>query len=168
MRSHFPIRLAVCAAALAGSASLAAVAVPGGIAGAAAKTLTCTTLTGSGTITKQTIAISGCSGTASSQTGTAGTSTVTTNISTKKGTATIKWTKTKLTTTESYSYVEDTGSKNTCVAKSGYTKLAMAVEKGTVTGGTATSLKTGAVSGTVCAYSKSGKVYIFNKGPVKM
>jgi hypothetical protein len=147
---------------------MAAVVVPGGIAGAAAKTLTCTSLTGSGTATKQTIAISGCSGTGSSQTGSAGTSTVTTNIATKKGTATISWTKTKKTTTESYSYVEDTGSKNTCAAKSGYSKLAMAVEKGTVTGGTATGLKTGAVTATVCAYSKSGKIYIFNKGPVKM
>lgn len=168
MHRHLLTRLTICAA-LAGSASLAAVAVSGSISGATtpAKTLSCTTLTGSGTATSQTIAISGCSGSASNQTGTKGTSKVTTNASTKKGTATITWTSTKKTSVESYTYTEDTGSKNTCATKSGYTKLAMAVEKGTVTGGTATELKGGAVTATVCAYSKSGKIYIFNKGPVK-
>ena len=68
MRRHLPTRVVLCAA-LAGAASLTAVAIPGGIAGAAAKTLSCTTLTGNET----TEAISGCSGTGSSQTGTKGT-----------------------------------------------------------------------------------------------
>jgi hypothetical protein len=166
MHRHLLTRLTICAA-LAGTASVAALAVPGGIAGAAAKTLSCTTLTGSGTASSQTIAISGCTGTGSSQTGSKGTSKVTTNASTKKGTATITWTSTHKTSIESYSFVEDTGSKNTCATRSGYTKLAMAIEKGTVTGGTATALKGGAVTSTVCAYSKSGKIYIFNKGAVK-
>ena len=113
MRRHLSIRLAICAAALAGSASVAAVAVPGGIAGAAAKTVTCTKLTGSGTISKQTISLSGCSGTASGQTGSTGTGTATTNSSKKSGTASIKW-KTGKTSLETYTFKEDTGSSNNC------------------------------------------------------
>jgi hypothetical protein len=167
MQRHLLTRLTICAALAGSAASVAAVAAPGGIAGAAAKTLSCKTLTGSGTATSQTIALSGCTGTASNQTGAKGTATVKTSASSKKGTVTIKWTSTKKTSIESYTYVEDTGSKNTCAAKSGYTKLAMAVEKGSVTGGTATELRGGAVTATVCAYSKSGKIWIFNKGPVK-
>lgn len=163
MRRHLPTRVVLCAA-LAGAASLTAVAIPGGIAGAAAKTLSCTTLTGNET----TEAISGCSGTGSSQTGTKGTATVKNNLSKKSGTATITWTSTKKTSIESYTYTEDTGTKNTCAAKTGYAKLAMAVEKGSVTGGTATLLKGGAVSGTVSAYSKSSKIYVFNKGAQKL
>jgi hypothetical protein len=161
MHRHFPSRLVLCAA-LAGSASLAAVAIPGGIAGAAAKTLSCTTLTG----TETAQAISGCSGSGSSQTGTKGTVKVVNNVAKKSGVATVTWTSTKKTSIEKYTYVEDTGTKNTCAAKSGYTKVAMAVEKGTVTGGSATGLVGGAVNGTVCAYSKSG-IHIFNKGPFK-
>jgi hypothetical protein len=164
MRRHLATRLVLCAA-FAGSASLAAVAVPGGFASATtAKTLSCTTLTGGET----TQAISGCSGSGSSQTGTKGTSKVVNNLSKKSGTATITWTSTKKTSIEKYTYTEDTGTKNTCAVKSGYTKLAMAVEKGTVTGGTATLLKGGAVSGTVCAYSKSGKISVYNKGAQKL
>ena len=117
---------------------------------------------------KTTEAISGCSGTGSSQTGTKGTATVKNNLSKKSGTATITWTSTKKTSIESYTYTEDTGTKNTSAAKTGYAKLAMAVEKGSVTGGTATLLKGGAVSGTVCAYSKSSKIYVFNKGAQKL
>ena len=165
MHRHLPIRLAICAAALAGSASVAAVAVPGGIAGAAAKSLTCTKLTGSGTIAKQTISLSGCTGTASGQTGSTGSGTATTNATAKTGTASIKW-KTGKTSTESYTFKEETGSSNNCPAKTGYTKLAKAVETGKVTGGTATELKGSAVTANACAYSKSGKIYIFNDGPV--
>ena len=77
------------------------------------------------------------------------------------------WTSTKKTfDREVHLRRGDTGTKNTCAAKSGYTKVAMAVEKGTVTGGSATGLVGGAVNGTVCAYSKSG-IHIFNKGPFK-
>ncbi len=167
MHRHLPIRITICAAALAGSASLAAVAVPGGIAGAAAKTLTCKSLTGSGTVSKQTISISGCAGTASGQTGTKGAGTATTNASKDSGTATIKWTKGK-TSVESYTFKEDTGSSNNCPAKSGYVKLAKAVETGKVTGGTATELRGSAVTADACAYSKGTKIYIFNDGPVKV
>ncbi len=164
MRRHLATRLVLCAA-FAGGASLAAVAVPGGIASATtAKTLSCTTLTGG----ESTQSISGCTGSGSSQTGSKGTSKVVNNISKKSGTATITWTSTKKTSIESYTYTEDTGTKNTCAAKTGYTKVAMAVEKGTVTGGTATSLKGGAVSGTVCAYKKGTTIAVFNKGPQKL
>ena len=165
MKRQLPIRLAICAAALAGSASVAAVAAPAGIAGAAAKTVTCTKLTGSGTISKQTISLSGCTGSGVSQTGATGSGTATTNSSKKTGTASIKW-KTGKTSTESYTFKEDTGSSNNCPAKTGYVKLAKAVESGKVTGGTATLLKTSAVTATACAYSKAGKIYIFNDGPV--
>ena len=156
-----PMRLMVCAA-LAGSASLAAVAIPGGTASAAPLTLSCKTLTGSETA--QTI--SGCSGTASKETGTKGTSTVKNNLSKKTGVATVKWS-TKKTSIESYSYTELLGASNKCPAKSGYTKVAEAPEKGKVTGGTATGMIGGAVTGTACAYSKSGKISIFNDGPIK-
>ena len=54
-------------------------------------------------------------------------------------------------------YTEDTGTKNISAAKTTYTKL-----------GTANLLKSGAVSGAVCAYSKSGKISIFNKGSQKL
>ena len=165
MRRHLPIRLAICAAALAGSASVAAVAVPGGIAGAAAKTVTCTKLTGSGTIAKQTISLSGCTGTASGQTGSTGSGTATTNSSKKSGTASIKW-KTGKTSVETYTFKEDLGSSNNCPAKTGYTKLAKAIETGKVSSGSATELNGGAVTADACAYSKSGKIYIFNDGPV--
>ena len=128
------------------------------------QTLTCTKLTGSGTITKQTISLSGCTGTGG-QTGSTGSGTATTNTTKKTGTASIKW-KTGKTSTESYTFKEDTGSSNNCPAKSGYTKLAKAVETGKVTGGTATELTGSAVTANACAYSKSGKIFIFNDGPV--
>jgi hypothetical protein len=159
---RLPVKLLICAAAVAGTASMTAASVPGGIASASALTLSCTTLTGSETAQS----ISGCTGTASKLTGTKGTSTVKNNTSKKTGVATVKWTSTKKTSIESYTYTELTGTKNKCAAKAGYVKLAEAVEKGKVTGGTATAMIGGAVTGTVCAYSKSG-IHIFNLGPVK-
>ena len=168
MRRHNAIRLVVCAA-LAGSASLAAVAIPGGIASAAPLTLSCTTLTGvtTATATSSTEHLSGCSGTAKTLTGTSGTAAVKTNLSTKKGTAVVTWA-THKTTDESYSFTELLGTSNKCPAKTGYSKFAEAKESGTVTGGTATAMKGGAVTAIACAYGKSGKVYIFNDGPVKV
>jgi hypothetical protein len=167
MRRHFLTHLMI-GAALAGSASLIAVAAPAGVAGAATLTSSCTTLTGvtTATATKSTEKLSGCSGTASALTGKTGTVAVTTNMKTKSGTATVTWA-TKKTSIESYKYSELLGSKNKCANKSGYTKLAEAVETGKVTGGTATAMKNGVVTSNACAYSKSGKVYIFNLGPVK-
>jgi hypothetical protein len=156
-------------AALAGSASLIAVAAPAGVASAAPLTSSCTTLTGvtTATATKSTEKISGCSGSAKSLTGVSGTIAVTTNQKTKSGTAVVTWA-TKKTSKETYKFTELTGSKNNCATKSGYTKLAKAVETGkVVAGGTATAMVGGAVTANACAYSKSGKVYIFNQGPVK-
>ena len=167
----FPARILVCAA-LAGSASLAAVAIPGGIASAAPLTLSCTTLTGTTTVTatSSTEHLSGCSGTAKTLTGTTGTAAVKTNLSTHSGTATVTWA-TKKTSTESYKFTELTGSKNLCPARTGYSKLAEAKETGSVTGGTATAMKGGAVTANACAYFKGtnhSTVYIFNDGPVKV
>jgi|ERR1700722_20388458 hypothetical protein len=162
MRHPFT-RLLSCVA-VAGLASLAAVVIPGGIASASPLTLSCTTL--KGTSAAQTL--TGCTGTAASQTGSHGSVTVKNNLSTKKGTATVKWATGK-TSIESYSFTVLTGTNNKCVARTGYTKVAEAPEKGTVTGGTVTAMKTGAVSGIVCAYSKSGSstIYVFNMGPIK-
>jgi hypothetical protein len=88
-------------------------------------------------------------------------------MSTKSGTATVKWATGK-TSKETYKYTELLGTKNKCAAKTGYTKLAEAAETGkVVAGGTATGMVGGAVTTNACAYSKSGKVYIFNLGPVK-
>ena len=156
MRHHFS-RFLVCAA-LAGSASLTAAVIPGGIAGAATQlTVTCTSLTGSNT--SQTA--SGCSGADVSQTGTHGTITPKVSTTTKKGTATITWATGK-TTIESTSYV--TSSDTSCPTKPGYTKLARATTTSVVTGGTATKLigpkKFTAVS---CEYAKGG-LKVFNVG----
>ena len=160
MRRHLPIRLAVCAA-LAGSASLAMVLIPGSSSGAAVahtqKTVVCTSLTGN--TTKQ--AVSGCSGSDVSQTGATGTIVPHVNTTTKKGTADITW-KTGDTTIESTTYV--TSSDSSCPTKAGYTKLARATTTSKVTGGTATAL-IGSTSykSTTCEYAKGG-IHIFNQG----
>ncbi len=155
MRHHLS-RLLVCAA-LAGSATLAAVVIPGNVAGAAQLTVTCTSLTGNTSSQSAT----GCSGSDVSQTGSHGTITPKVNTTTKKGTATIKWA-TGLTTIESTSYV--TSSDASCPTKAGYTKLARATTTSKVTGGTATKLigptSYKAVS---CEYAKGG-LHIFNVG----
>jgi hypothetical protein len=155
MRRHFT-RLLVCAA-VAGSASLAMVSIPGSTAGATTQlTVVCTTLTGS--TTSETA--SGCSGADVSQTGSKGT--ITPKVSGKSGTDTIKWTTGK-TTTEKFTYT--TGSDASCPAKAGYTKLTEATQTSQVTGGTATKLiGSEKFVGKSCEYSKSGKLYIFNEG----
>ena len=168
---NLPARILVCAA-LAGSASLAAVVIPGGIASASPLTLSCTHLTGTttATATSSTEHLSGCSGTAKTLTGTTGTAAVKTNLATKTGTATVTWA-TKKTSTESYKFTELTGSKNLCPGRTGYSKVAEAKETGSVTGGTAKAMKGGAVTATACAYFKGtnhSTIYIFNDGPVKM
>lgn len=145
---------------MAGSASVAAVTIPGGIASATPLTLSCTSLSGSETAQ----IFSGGTGTASKETGSKGTSTVNNNLTKKTGVATVKWTTGK-TSVESYSYKELFGSSNKCAAKTGYSKAAEAPGTGKVTGGTATV--NGAVTWTACAYAKSGKISIFNMGPIK-
>ena len=150
---------------MAGSAALAATGVPGGIASAAVLTSSCTTLTGTSTAQN----LSGCTGTASSLTGSKGSVTVVNNLTTKTGVATVHWTTGK-TSIESYSYTELFKTANKCANKTGYTKIAEAPEKGTVTGGTATGMIGGAVISTACAYSKTGvakTIFIFNLGAVK-
>jgi hypothetical protein len=155
MRRHLPVRLLVCGAFLAGSASVAALAIPGGIAGAKGDSLTCTTI--SGNATSQTL--SGCSGTASSQTGSSGTSQVSTKTTT--------WVTGK-TSVESYSYKELTGKKDHCPAPAaGYTAVAEVKEKGKVTGGTATLLVGSKIKGTVCVYEQTSTsdIVIHGDGP---
>jgi len=139
---------------LAGSASLSAIVVTANVAGATPETVTCTTLTGSSTV--QTV--SGCSGTGVAQTGTHGTATV--------ATKTVKWSTAK-TSVEKYTLKIDKGTANTCATKSGYTKYALIIETGSVTGGTATKLVGGAVSADVCVYAKGTALSVVNKGPVK-
>jgi hypothetical protein len=136
MKRHLPVRLLACAA-LAGSASLAAV--------------TCTSLTGNAS----TQTLSGCSGSGSSQTGTSGVSTASTK--------TVKW-KTGKTSVSTYSYKK--GSDASCPAVSGYTKDLLENVTGKVTGGTATGLVGGSYKATVCVYKKGSTLLIKNKGNV--
>jgi len=155
---HRWARLLVCGA-MAGSASLAAVIVPGSVAGAAQLTVSCTVLTGN-TVTQTT---SGCTGSDVAQTGSHGTITPHVNTKTHKGTATIVWATGK-TTTETTSYV--LGVASTCPTKTGYIKLAKAITTSTVTSGSANKL-IGATkfTATSCEYAKAG-IHIFNIGKV--
>jgi hypothetical protein len=155
MRRTLPVRLLTCAI-LAGSASLSAIVVSGSTAGSVTtpETVTCTHLTGSETAQS----ISGCSGTGLAQTGISGSSVV--------STATITW-KTKLTSKEKYKTSVDTGSKNTCANKAGYTKEDLVIETGSITGGTATKLVGGKTSADVCLYKKGSVFSVVNKGSVK-
>jgi hypothetical protein len=155
MRQHFT-RLLVCAA-MAGTASLAVVAIPGTTSGAATQlTVVCTSLTG--TTTSETAA--GCSGADVSQTGAKGT--ITPKVKGTGGTATIKWATGK-TSTETFTY--KTSSAASCPKKAGYTAVIEATQTSKVTAGTATKL-IGSKSfvGKSCEYSKSGKLYVFNVG----
>jgi hypothetical protein len=150
-------RFLVCAAAVAGSASVAVVTVPGTASAATPLTVTCTKLTGNQTTQK----ITGCSGTGKSETGTSGT----TKVASNDKSATITWA-TKKTSIESFTYKSVT--PNACPAVSGYTKLLEVNETGSVTGGTATGMKGGKVSGKVCIYKK-GSAYLVNSlGPQKI
>jgi len=145
MRRHATSRLLVCAA-MAGSA-FAAIAVPGAIAGAAPLTLTCTTLTGNAV--SQTV--SGCTGTGAiaADAGTPPAHGVQTT-----STKTVKWSNGK---TSIIKYTYGTVTPNACPAVTAYTKFLEVTEKAgsTVSGGTATGLKGGAVSGKVCIYKKT-------------
>jgi hypothetical protein len=146
----------MCAGMLAGSASVAAAAIPGGIAGAAAVSVKCTGLTGNET----TQAISGCSGKGLSETGATGTSN-----GPGTGTATITWS-TGNTSDETYTYKLSTGKKDKCPAPgTGYTAVGEVKEKGSVTGGNA--LVGSKLKGTVCVYSQtsSGDILVNGDGP---
>ena len=160
MRRHLPTRTLACAA-VAGTASFAAVAIPGSIATATVKSVSYTTLSGSET--SQTV--SGCSGSDSAQTGVSGKQVP--DIS--KKTAVVTW-KTGKTTDYKYTYTLKSGSANTCPAKAKYTKLDLVTETGTITGGTATLMKSGPYSGKTCAYELTAKphtVAVVGDGPTK-
>lgn len=146
MRTKLSARLLVCAV-LAGSASLAAVVVPGGIASAIPLTVSCTHLTG--TITSQ--ALSGCTGggAIAADAGVApahGTNVVSTN--------TVTWGSGKTSKT-TYTYTSVT---NNCPALTGYTKDLKEHETGHVNtgtaGGTAIGMRGGAFAGYACVYAK--------------
>jgi len=165
LRTKLSARLLLCAA-LAGSASLAAVVVPGGIASATPLIVTCTTFTGNATSQ----AISGCTGggATSANAGTApahGTSLVSTK--------TITWSNGKKTH-ETYTYTTHSGTANTCLPKTGYTKLYLVVEAGKVlaTGTTTLGMVGGAIKGDSCVYSKkvgtTTTILVVNKGPYQI
>jgi hypothetical protein len=160
MRHQRTIRLMVCAA-LAGSASLAAVAIPGGIATASPLTVSCTNLSGSAT--SQTI--SGCTGTGAVAADAGvppahGTSVVSTK--------TVTWSNHK-TSKETYTY--KSSSTANCPAVPKYTKDLRETASGKVTGGSATGMVGGAVSGTVCIYKLTAAPHtliVKNVGPFKL
>ncbi len=137
------------------TASWVAVTVPGGVASASPVTVTCSKFTGD----KATQKLTGCSGSGKSQTGASGTSVAASNDES----ATIRWATGK-TTAEKYSYK---GVKpNECPAVSGYKKFLEVTESGSVTGGSATELKGGRVSGKVCIYTKDSSYLLKNLGPM--
>jgi hypothetical protein len=156
MRRHLPFQLLACAA-LAGTASFGAIALPGGIAGAKSLSVKCTGLTGNGSSSS----ITGCKGSGLSETGSSGTSVTDTTTATS-GTSTITWS-TGATSDEAYTYKELTGSKDKCPAPpAGFSALAEVTEKGSVTGGTA--LVGSKVKGTVCVYSDGSTILVNGKG----
>jgi hypothetical protein len=155
---NLPTRLLVCAA-LAGSASLAAVAIPGGVASAATpETVSCTSATGSAT----SLAFSGCTGTGANATN-AGKAPAkgTYTVSSK----TLKWSTTK-TSILKFTYKKDATSK--CPKISGDTSLGEYTATGTVTGGTAKQMVKGAAGGNACIYSKGKATIVKNLGAFKV
>jgi hypothetical protein len=149
MRTKLSARLLVCAA-LAGSASLAAVVVPGGIASATPLTVTCTHLSGNASSQM----LSGCTGSGASGSSEAGTSPAHgTNVVDTGSTSTITWGSGKTSKT-TYTFHSVT---NNCATLSGYTKDLKEHESGSVktgsAGGTATGMRGGAFSGNACVYT---------------
>jgi hypothetical protein len=144
LRTKLSARLLLCAA-LAGSASLVAVVVPGGIASAAPLTVTCTHLTG--TISSQ--SLTGCTG--------GGAIAADAGVSPAHGTnvvatKTVTWGSGKTSkTTYTYTSVTDN-----CVAPAGYTKDLKEHETGHVNagvaGGTAVGMRGGVFSGYACVF----------------
>jgi len=147
---------------MAGSATLAAAVVPGSVASAAPLKVTCTKTTGNAS----SVTVSGCTGTGAiaADAGTPPAHGVLT-VSTK----TLKWSNGK-TSVLKYTYVLHTGAANLCSAKTGYSKTDMVTESGTVstTAGTATGLKGGTLTGTVCVYTLIAAphtISVVNRGP---
>ena len=161
MRHHLFTRIAVCAA-MAGSATLAATVIPGGIASASPLKVTCTSTTGNAS----SVTVSGCTGTGAiaADAGSPPAHGVLT-VSNK----TLKWSNGK-TSVLKYTYVEHTGAANLCSTKASYTKDFMITESGTVstTAGTATGLRGGTLTGTVCVYKLTAHpttISVVNRGP---
>jgi hypothetical protein len=144
MRVMLPVRL-LAVAALAGSASLAVVLPASQAFAKVAKPtkVICTGLSGN----SSTATVSGCSDTA--VTGGGGVSVISSGVST------VTWNVTGLTSTESFTAVASTGKKDHCTPPAGLTNTAEVKEKGTVSGGTATSLTGGKLKGTVCLFSNN-------------
>ena len=162
MRRHLPIRLAVCAA-LVGSASLAAVAIPGGIASAAAVTVKCKTANGTGAsvTSSTTIKLGGCTGAGSPETGATGTAVSVTNHGQPKGkgTETITWKTTGKKSVVSFTYVESAPKSTQCkTVPKGYAAAAYVTQTGTVEpaskGTTTTGMIGGKVTGSSCVFLK--------------
>ena len=154
MHARIPIRLVV-GLGLAVSSSLAATALPGGIAGATGKTVSCAGLRTNANVTA--LFLSKCTGTGEVWTGTAGTERVVSSgleVWWKSGgTSLITATTTSLT--------------NNCNKRTGYSKYSKILYAGTVTGGSASELDGGHTSGTVCFYKvkSSGAFAAFPVGP---
>ena len=147
MKRHLPIRLLVCAA-MAGSAMLAAAAIPVGVAGATTPlTVTCTSLTGSATSQS----LTHCTGTGAIAADAGASPAHGTNVTSTK---TVTWGSGKTSKT-TYTYTAVT---NNCPALSGYTKAGKYHESGHVNtgtaGGTAVGMRGGVFSGYACAYTK--------------
>jgi hypothetical protein len=178
MKRHLPIRLLVCAA-LAGSASLTAVAGFGSTAGAGtALTLTCTTTTGSATTQN----VSGCTGTAATATEagaapTTGKSVLEGSVPKSSGSVysydTFKSKKTALTDIKETFNSKPTTSE--CAAKhgtqtiDGYVTYTGSVIKSAKIGSktftsSATGMVGGAAKGADCIYKSGSTLYIYNKG----
>jgi len=160
------VRLVVCTVLAAGSISLA-VALPGGVASAKTLKGVCTSETGNAT--SQTL--SGCNQPA--DTGGSGTVVVNSEKVTGKApkqkvkaTTTITWATAK-TSVETLTGSLLTGVDNKCPAgPPGYTAAAEIIEKGKVTGGTATDLVGSKAKGTSCAYTEGTTILVENLGPI--
>lgn len=155
---HLPARILVSVAST-GSASLAAIAIPAGVASAATpETVSCTTLLGSTT----SLNFSGCTG--------SGANSSNAGKSPAKGTYTVntktqKWSNGK-TSVLSFTYKKDTTSK--CPKITGDESLGEYSATGKVSGGTAKQMINGAASGSVCIYSKGTATIVKNLGAFKL
>jgi len=144
MRRKLSIRFVLSAAVVAGSASLAAGVVPGGIAGAVPLTVNCSGLAG----TPGNWTFSGCAGTAFALTGTTGTA-VPINPTKLK----ITWVTTQ-TTKVLYSSVT-AGPSTACPLVAGVTNVGVLKETGKVVGGSAAAMVGGLYKVRACEYSNS-------------
>jgi len=144
MRRKHSIRFIVSAAVVVGSASLAAGAVPGGIAGAVPLTVTCPGLAG----TPGNWTFNGCAGTAFVLTGATGTS-VPINPTTLK----ITW---STSLTSKVVYTSTTAPPSTlCPIVPGLTNVGVHKEIGKVVGGSAAAMIGGLYKLKACEYANS-------------